>query len=361
MTLSEWLFGDIDRERSLDMENRLRPIRRRTFAILGLAIVMCAPWAGWWTLAPMAGAVGLYWMTERLLPRVENPPHLFFATYVAVEAIIAVSVALTGSLREATVCLLAVPIMTLNARFSVRALILCSVLAALAMATVLLGADSSAIIAEPPLLVAPVMLVVAWTMLSTPLMRSDIEHRRGTRIDPLTGMLNRNALSSRIDDLSLQSAVNGGTVGVIHGDIDHFKTINDSHGHAAGDAVPKDVAYALRKHVRAFESAYRSGGEEFLILLPGADLDRTRAQAERLRRAIDSTTFGDGHRLTMSFGVAASREGEVFDFESVFAEADGALYQAKAQGRNQVCRAATREPMPSRRPQPILAGAAIST
>ncbi len=81
-------------------------------------------------------------------------------------------------------CLLAVPIMTLNARFSVRALILCSVLAGLAMAAVLLGAEASAIVAEPPLFVAPVMLIVTWTMLSTPLMRSDIEHRWGMRIDP---------------------------------------------------------------------------------------------------------------------------------------------------------------------------------
>ena len=164
------------------------------------------------------------------------------------------------------------------------------------------------------------------------------------RIDPLTGMLNRNALSGRVDDLSQQSAVSGGTVGVIHGDIDHFKAVNDSHGHAAGDAVLKDVAYVLRKHVRAFESAYRSGGEEFLILLPGADLHRTRDQAERLRRAINSTTFGDGHTVTMSFGVAASSEGEIFDFQRVFSEADQALYEAKRAGRNRVAMSPDDEP-----------------
>lgn len=360
MTLNSWLFGDIDRERALDMEIRLRPIRRRAFAIMGLGVAICAPWTGWWTLAALAGVVGAYRLAERFLLRREDPPIVFFATFVAVEAIIAISVALTGSLREATVCLLAIPIMTLNARFSMRGIVLCGFLAVLAMAAVLLGGDASAIVAEPPLLVAPVMLVVTWAMLSTPLMRSDIEHRRGMRIDPLTGMLNRNALSSRVDDLSSQSAVSGGTVGVIHGDIDHFKAVNDAYGHAAGDAVLTDVAYAIRKHIRAFEGAYRSGGEEFLILLPGADLNRTREQAERLRRAIDSTTFGDGHSVTMSFGVAASSEGEIFDFRSVFAEADAALYEAKAQGRNQVCEAARGELAPARRPQAILAGATAS-
>jgi diguanylate cyclase (GGDEF)-like protein len=338
MDFARWMVGNrVDRERLLDMEARLRPMRRRTFAVLGLGLVACAPWAGWWTLAPMAGAIAVYWVIERLVAHVQHPGVLFFAAWVTVEAIIASSVALTGQLREATVCLLAIPVMTLNARFSSRGIILGGVLAAAAMAAVLVGADPAAVAKEPPILVAPVMLVVAWGMLSTPLMRSDIEHRRGTRIDPLTGMLNRNALSSRVADLSQQSAVSGGTVAVIHGDIDLFKAVNDEHGHQAGDDVLKDVAYVLRAHIRAFESAYRLGGEEFLILLAGADLDRAVEQAERLRAAIERGTFGDGHRVTMSFGVAASREGEVFDFDAVFAVADRSLYRAKHTGRNRVC------------------------
>ncbi len=336
MSVRSWLFEDIDNARCLDMEMRLRPIRRRTFAVLALGLVLCVPWVGWWPLVAMAGAAGVYWVAEQLLPRVQSPPTVFFATYLIVEAITAVSVALTGRLRESVVCLLAIPAMTLNARFSTRGIAVCGLLAALAMAAVLLGGDARAIVAEPPLLVAPVMLIVAWVMLSTPLMRSDIEHRQGMRIDPLTGMLNRNALAGRVEDLSEQSRINGGTVGVIHGDIDHFKSVNDTHGHAAGDAVLKDIAYALRKHVRAFESVYRSGGEEFLILLPGADLQQAAKQAERLRRAIEHATFGDGHTVTMSFGVAASREGEIFDFPTVFGEADQALYDAKKAGRNRV-------------------------
>jgi diguanylate cyclase (GGDEF)-like protein len=350
------MFGTVDRERMLDMDARLRPIRCKTFAVLAFGLVVCAPWAGWWTLAPMAGAVCVYWLTERLVTRFEHPGVLFFAAWVLVEVIIATSVSLTGSLRDVTVCLLAIPVMTLNARFSVRGVVVGAGIAGVLIAAVLLSADPGAIVREPPILAAPLMLVIAWAMLSTPLMRSDIEHRQGTRIDALTGMLNRNALRSRIEDISQQSAISGGAVGVIHGDIDRFKSVNDSRGHAAGDAVLKDVAYALRKHIRAFESAYRLGGEEFLILLPGADLDRTAEQAEHLRRAIESTTFGDGQEVTMSFGVAASNEGEVFDFEIVFAQADGALYEAKRSGRNRVC-AAIRDGVAdrsSRRPVPLV-------
>jgi diguanylate cyclase (GGDEF)-like protein len=356
------MFGALDRERMLDMDARLRPTRRKTFAVLALGLLACAPWAGWWTLAPMAGAAFVYWLAERLVGRVEHPGVLFFSTWLVVEVIIAASVSLTGSLRDITVCLLAIPVMTLNARFAVRGIIVGATIAGLLMAAVLLSADPGAIVREPPVLLAPLMLVISTAMLSTPLMHSDIEHRQGTRIDALTGMLNRNALSSRVEDLSQQSTISRGTVGVIAGDIDRFKSVNDSHGHAAGDAVLQDVAYTLRKHIRAFESAYRSGGEEFLILLPGADLDRTREQAERLRNAIQAGTFGDGRRITMSFGVAASREGEIFDFESVFAHADGALYEAKRSGRNRVCSAgqdgaterSSRHPVPLARPAEVV-------
>jgi diguanylate cyclase (GGDEF)-like protein len=339
MNLSVWMFGSLDRERMLDMDARLRPTRRKTFGVLAIGLVACAPWAGWWTLAPMAGAILVYGFSDRMVSRFEHPGALFFGTWIVVEFIIAASVSLTGGLREATVCLLAIPVMTLNARFAVRGILVGAGVAAGLMAAVLLSGDPGAVVREPPILIAPLLLVASTAMLSMPLMRSDVEHRKGTRIDTLTGMLNRFALINRVGELSEQSAITGHPVGVIHGDIDRFKAVNDSAGHAAGDAVLTDVAYALRKVVRAYESAYRVGGEEFLILLPGADLDRTAEQAERLRQAVESATFGDGRAVTMSFGVSASREGEVFDFERVFAQADGALYEAKRTGRNRVCTA----------------------
>ena len=343
-----WMFGsEVDRERLLDMEHRLRPIRRKTFLVLGAGLVACAPWAGWWTLAPMTLAVAVYWLIERVVGRVNNPAILFFGGWLLVEAIIATSVALSGNLREVTVCLLVIPAMTLNARFSKRVIVVGVGLVVVSIAGALLATGPQLVLREPPVLVAPIMLVVAWAMLSIPLMESDIDHRKGSRVDPLTGMLNRNALDSRIADLAQQSEITRAPVGVIQIDIDHFKAVNDQHGHAAGDAVLKDIAYLLRKH-RAYESAFRYGGEEFLFLVPGADLGDTRALAEALRCAIERTRLGDGYCVTISLGVAASCEGERFNFDEVFARADAALYEAKRTGRNRVCVAAAAETTPAR-------------
>jgi diguanylate cyclase (GGDEF)-like protein len=150
-----------------------------------------------------------------------------------------------------------------------------------------------------------------------------------------SGMLNRKALVQRVEELAQQSQITTQPIGLIVGDIDHFKQVNDSHGHAAGDAVLKDVACELRKTLRAFDLFYRTGGEEFLVLLPGADVHSAIELAEALRLAVDAGPHG-GHRVTMSFGAAASSAGEPFDYDAVFARADAALYEAKHSGRNHV-------------------------
>ncbi len=124
---------------------------------------------------------------------------------------------------------------------------------------------------------------------------------------------------------------------MIVADLDHFKAINDTRGHSVGDAVLKEVAYVLRKHLRAFDLAYRLGGEEFLILVPGSDLAHTAELAEHLREGINSEHLSGDIEVTMSFGVAASAHDERFDYASAFSEADAALYRAKRSGRNRVC------------------------
>jgi diguanylate cyclase (GGDEF)-like protein len=183
-------------------------------------------------------------------------------------------------------------------------------------------------------------------------------------IDPLTGMLNRKALMNRVAELGPQSEVTGEPVGLILGDLDHFKQVNDSKGHAAGDAALTDIAYLLRKKLRAFDLAYRVGGEEFLVLLPGADTEESAEMAEQLRRVVAITPVGDGNRLTISFGVSASARGEGFDYQRVFAAADEALYEAKSEGRNRVCE---RPPvvfagsMPSATMQPASAAASTAS
>ncbi len=105
----------------------------------------------------------------------------------------------------------------------------------------------------------------------------------------------------------------------------------------AATSILSDVAYLLRKHLRAFDLVYRIGGEEFLVLLPGSNLEISGRLADELRCAISESAFGTGTRITMSLGVNASAESEAFDYRSIFAAADRALYEAKRGGRDRVC------------------------
>ena len=161
----------------------------------------------------------------------------------------------------------------------------------------------------------------------------DVEqiHRRRAVIDSLTGCLNRRSLEMRIDELEAQAARTGSPIAVISFDIDHFKTVNDEFGHAAGDRVLAGVAYAVRKQLRRFELFYRLGGEEFAVVLPGTDLELATNIALRLRTVVSAENVGD-IGVTASFGVV-SAEAPV-TIESLLEDADTLLYRAKAAGRD---------------------------
>jgi diguanylate cyclase (GGDEF)-like protein len=165
--------------------------------------------------------------------------------------------------------------------------------------------------------------------------QSAVRHCGDAVVDRLTGVLNRRALEARAAELAAQAAATGASVAVVLGDLDHFKAINDQHGHARGDAALVEVAQRLRGRLRAFEDLHRCGGEEFAVLLAGATAADALAAAERLRAAVAGAPVA-GLPLTMSFGVAASVPGEPFDPDVLRARADQALYAAKAAGRDAV-------------------------
>jgi diguanylate cyclase (GGDEF)-like protein len=320
----------------LDMDRHLRPVRRAVFGVLALALVASGPQLGWWTLLPLALAVVIFRIADTRMDEAKRPEYGLLASWAASQVIMASSVALSGGPHVSTMAWFAIPLMTLGARFSERGIAVGIALSIVLLLAVGFGVDAQAVIHDPTLVVAPIALMIAVAMFQTVLMRSDVKHRAEAVIDPLTGMLNRAALTRRVEELAQQSQVTRQPIGLIAGDIDHFKQINDAHGHAAGDAVLQDVAYELRKTLRAFDLFYRTGGEEFLVLLPGADLAHTTELAEALRAAIARAPLG-GHRVTMSFGAAASSPDQDFDYEAAFAEADAALYEAKHSGRNRVC------------------------
>ena len=323
-----------DRERVLDMEQRLKPLRAGSFGVLAVALVICGPWIGWWTLLPLTVAGIAFAWTERDLQTSAYPEYRLAVAWLSSELAIAASVALTGGPRSPALAWLALPVVTLAARFDVRGVVAGSSVAAVLVLASSLAVDPAVVIARPQQVVLPLALLVALALLSLALMRSDRQHRTASVIDPLTSMLNRNALGARVQELRHQAAIVEQPIGLIIADLDHFKAVNDAHGHAAGDAVLRDVAYHLRKQLRAFDLAYRLGGEEFLVLVPGADAVQAGNIAEDLRSVISHTPQG-GLPVTMSFGVSAS-EPRCFDYANVFEAADRALYAAKAAGRNRV-------------------------
>jgi diguanylate cyclase (GGDEF)-like protein len=152
--------------------------------------------------------------------------------------------------------------------------------------------------------------------------------------DELTGLANRRTLSRILEREMARSDRHLAPLSVVIVDLDHFKAVNDTHGHAAGDLVLQRVADVLGESVRAGDVAGRWGGEEFLILAVDASADRAVALAERCRRGIRELSIPGVGRVTASFGVASHVVGDTF--ESLVARADDALYAAKANGRDRV-------------------------
>jgi diguanylate cyclase (GGDEF)-like protein len=156
--------------------------------------------------------------------------------------------------------------------------------------------------------------------------------------DGLTGLLNRNSILEKLDDELSRAARAGTPVSVLMADLDRFKSINDTHGHLAGDAVLREAAHRLKSAARRYDSVGRYGGEEFLIVLPGCDASDAAVQAERMRDAIGATPFLTPSApvpvtVTVSLGVARSSHGAA---ETLVREADESLYEAKGEGRNRV-------------------------
>jgi two-component system, cell cycle response regulator len=160
--------------------------------------------------------------------------------------------------------------------------------------------------------------------------------------DTLTGCLNRRAIEARLPSEVERAQRYNRPLSVVFTDLDHFKQINDRHGHAAGDAVLRTVARLYQSEMRSsVDWIARYGGEEFLIVLPETDLDAAQRIADRLRQLTQATpVVCDGHaiRLTASYGVAQCHAGE--SSTALLARVDALLYAAKAQGRNRVLAAA---------------------
>jgi diguanylate cyclase (GGDEF)-like protein len=165
--------------------------------------------------------------------------------------------------------------------------------------------------------------------------------RHMSQTDGLTGLDNRRHIEERLREMWEHGQRLHEPVACVMADLDKFKSVNDTYGHQAGDAVLKQLAQILKREAREIDRVGRYGGEEFMLLLPGTVLDAAVTFAERVRKEVEGHTFtfeGGSVRRTASFGVSAWPHPRITDCEALVRAADDALYVAKESGRNRVVR-----------------------
>jgi diguanylate cyclase (GGDEF)-like protein len=311
-------------------------VRELTGLLIFLAMLSAVPVMGWVPLIPLVIFGSLFNVICKKAADIPKPEYALLIGFVVAQLGYGLNFALSPTDLVLYLAILALPVASAATVYPPRSTAIASAITGTVIVTVAFGLYGHDIAVNPVLLACPLVILASVTLMGAALGRSAVEYRSAAIVDPLTGMLSRVALEARVAELMHRAATTGETASLIVGDIDHFKATNDHSGHAVGDVVLKDIAGRLVDQLRAFEPAYRLGGEEFLIVLAGVDVEGARAMAERLRAAVGEVTV-DGHPVTMSFGVSGSLAGESFNYPEVFARADAALYEAKATGRDRVC------------------------
>jgi diguanylate cyclase (GGDEF)-like protein len=330
-----WLCPtELDRARVVDANDRVRTIRRVGSAAVGAALLASAPWIGWWTLALFSISAVNFVTVDRRIGKSARPELVSATAIVITLLLLAGGVILSGGPKSPALPWMVLPAGMVAARFRPQVVIAALVLTVVLVLSATLGVNPTATVNNPVPVIAVLALLAGVVSIVWALQAAELHHRGEAILDPLTGLLNRNALLPRFMELSYQARLTHQPVCLLLCDVDRFKRVNDKYGHDRGDAVLRDVAYELRKRLRSFELVYRLGGEEFLVVLPGIGPGDGEQTAERLRMAIEQAQ-PTGIPITISLGLSAG-SGEDVEYDTLFKAADEALYEAKRAGRNRV-------------------------
>jgi diguanylate cyclase (GGDEF)-like protein len=317
---------------------RTRKVRIVAVGAIGVGVLAAAPWIGWWMLALFIPSAIHLMTVDRWMARITSPELVPFFTLVTMLVLLTGAAVGTGGPVSPVLPWLAIVPAIAALRFRMAVCVALGVLAALLIVGVGVASDPALAADDPITMIAALVMLVNVVAVCTALMSGEIEHRDRAVLDPLTGLLNRASLETRAAEIEQLAHLTDGAVALVLLDLDRFKRVNDEYGHERGDAVLRDAAYEIRKALRSFELVYRIGGEEFLLLLPGADLESGIEVAERVRSAVGLACPGDVE-MTLSAGVATAAGSQV-RYEELFRAADGALLSAKREGRNRVVAAA---------------------
>ena len=330
-----WLRGnDSDRARYAAMFVHLRAAASLSAAVAVMK-VLASFWYGPVVALLIVPALVVMGVTGWLHDRVRHPEALSATAFTCLEVIIALAVFRSGGGTSPLLPLLAVPVFSQAICFRPPVF--------------LVGVAASAAIAVPAALLAPAGAAVSppWLQLAGYLallvniavgghllVSADRDSRDDAVVDRMTGLYNRLTLADRFAGAQREARLTDGSVALVMLDVDHFKSINDTHGHDRGDEVLRQLAGRLRATLRDSDVAYRVGGEEFVLLLPGRDAGSALRVAERIRTAVAAGPLA-GLPVTVSAGVVSSTGTDLTLAETLRA-ADAALYAAKDAGRDRV-------------------------
>jgi diguanylate cyclase (GGDEF)-like protein len=325
----------VSRQRLIERAGRPDRTVLLVACLVGATLVATAVVRDIWALLPLITLAAAMAIGPLAVRRGAEPEYaeLFFSLCITIA--MAVAAGVTGGASSPIVFLLPIGVVMNALRAGPVSVALCSLVTAVVFLAASLLDDAHAILSDPLPMVSIGVMQLGVTIASIVLAKAEIGHRRASIVDPLTGLLNRHGLPDRFEELRQQALVSAAPITLVLFDLDHFKHVNDVHGHDAGDRLLQDVAGVVRRTLRRFELVYRIGGEEFLILLPGIAEREGEGVAEELRLAIGGLAPGTGLGVTASFGVSGT-DGAEIDFEGLYRRADQALYRAKRGGRDRV-------------------------
>lgn len=334
---SSWLAPSaLTRARVVEQAGVIDRITRINALLSLLVLAACAFTGEVWAVVPLVVLLAAVGLVPIAVKRVSRPEYVDFGSGLAVFATMAFGAGMSGGSVSPIVFLLPIGIVINASRFVPRA----TALGGLVMGTVFLGtsllADTGAVVDHPLRMGAILVGLASVTLAAIALSASEIGYRRAAILDPLTGLLNRQGLEERFEELRQRALLADAPISLVLFDLDHFKSVNDRYGHDIGDAVLKQVAYEVRKSLRKFELVYRIRGEEFLVILPGIAEREALITAEQLRSRIEQVRVRSNVGVTASFGVSGG-DGATIEFDALYRHADEALYDAKRGGRDRVC------------------------
>jgi Diguanylate cyclase, GGDEF domain len=220
------------RNRFLDMQERLRTARAATIVVGAVLAAAMSIKAGWPMMIAGAVMIAVVVIGASQADRRRKPELWVFATTALnTQLWLGVGIVLSGGPRTALPSMLAIPVLMVTARFSSRGLIVGAPISGLLVLVTTVGFDPAYVLARPESMLVPLSVVLCTALYAAPLAASDIRHRADSSLDELTGLLNRRALVQRLAELTEQAVLVGEPVSAVVADLDHFKRINDLHGH----------------------------------------------------------------------------------------------------------------------------------